>query len=323
MSPAVRGGSEGKTLRDAKRVVNGVLLVDKPLGASSNRALQIARRCYGAAKAGHTGTLDPRATGLLVVLLGEATKFAAALLGADKAYDATVRLGVTTSTGDAEGEILSTRDPDASAASVNAVVASFVGEIAQVPPLYSALKKDGKPYYAYARAGQEIVRRARKIVVHRLDVRSFDGRDIGIEAHVGTGTYLRTLAEDIGARLGCGAHLAALRRTQVGPFHLADALTLAELEHMDPDARIGALRPVDELLSGLPQIDLDAAASLRFTRGQAVDRPPGEAPGDVRVYGPERTFLGRGRMAEGRLHPDRLVAATVGRPDSDPPCGTP
>lgn len=309
--------------RNPKRDVNGVLLLDKPLGVSSNRALQMVRRLYGAAKAGHTGTLDPRATGLLVVLLGEATKFSATLLGADKAYDATVRLGVTTSTGDAEGEILSIRDPDASAAAVAKAVASFVGEIDQVPPLYSALKKDGKPYYAYARAGREVARRARKVVVHRLEVRSFDGRNIELEAHVGTGTYLRTLAEDIGARIGCGGHLAALRRTQVGPFRLVDAVTLEELELMGPDALIGSLRPVDALLAGLPQIHLDSAASLRFTQGQAVERPAGDATGNVCVYGPERRFLGRGRVAQGWLHPDRLVAAIVSRKESEPPCGTP
>jgi len=212
------------TPRKTWRVVNGVLLLDKPPGVSSNRALQSVRRLFGAAKAGHTGTLDPCATGLLVVLFGEATKFAGALLGADKIYDATVRLGVTTTTGDAEGEVLSTCDPDVSRGAVDRVVASFVGEIDQVPPRHSALKKDGKPYYAYARAGQEIERLPRKIAVHRLDVRTFDGWIVELEAHVGTGTYVRTLAEDIGAKLGCGGHLAALRRTQVGSFRLADAL---------------------------------------------------------------------------------------------------
>ena len=309
--------------RKAWRVVNGVLLLDKPPGVSSNRALQSARRLFGAAKAGHTGTLDPCATGLLVVLFGEATKFAGALLGADKIYDATVRLGVTTSTGDAEGEILSTCDPDVSREAVDRAVASFVGEIDQVPPRHSALKRDGKPYYAYARAGQEIERQPRKVTVHRLDVRSFDGRTVELAAHVGTGTYVRTLAEDIGAKLGCGGHLAALRRTQVGPFRLADALTLADLEAKSPDARPGSLRALDELLVGLPQIVLAQSASLRFMQGQAVEHSAEAIEGHVRVYGPDGAFLGRGRAADRRLHPDRLVARIAPRQGTDPPCGTP
>jgi tRNA pseudouridine55 synthase len=311
------------TPRKAWRVVDGVLLLDKPPGVSSNRALQSVRRIFGAAKAGHTGTLDPCATGLLVVLFGESTKFAGALLGADKIYDATVRLGVTTSTGDAEGEVLSTCDPHVSREAVDRVVASFVGNIDQVPPRHSALKKDGKPYYAYARAGQEIERQPRTIAVHRLDVRTFDGRTVDLEAHVGTGTYVRTLAEDIGAKLGCGAHLAALRRTQVGSFPLADALTLADLEAMSPDALLGSLRAMDELLDGLPQIGLSHAASLRFTQGQAVEHSAGDIEGNVRVYGPDGAFLGRGRATDGRLHPDRLVAGPAGRKEPDPPCGTP
>ncbi|MCG6873676.1 MAG: tRNA pseudouridine(55) synthase TruB [Betaproteobacteria bacterium] len=306
-----------------KRAVDGVLLLDKPAGVSSNRALQAARRRYCAVKAGHTGTLDPLATGLLVVLFGEATKFSAALLGADKIYDATVRLGVTTSTGDAEGKILANREPEVSSESVNRVVASFVGEIEQVPPLYSALKKDGKAYYAYARAGQEVDRRARKIVVHRLGIRSFDGRDIVLEAHVGTGTYLRTLAEDIGTRLGCGAHLAALRRTQVGPFQLADAIALAELEAMGADVLAKALRPVDALLGNLPQVDLADEATRRFLQGQAVGLPAPDASGQVRVYGPGAMFLGRGRATDGLLYPERLLAGVARGKDSDPPCGTP
>lgn len=308
---------------EPKRAVDGVLLLDKPMGVSSNGALQAVRRRYRAAKAGHTGTLDPLATGLLVVLFGEATKYSGALLGADKTYDATVRLGVTTTTGDAEGEILTSSDPDVSPAAVDRAVASFVGEIDQVPPLHSALKKEGKPYYAYARAGETLERRARKITVHRLRVKSFDGRDIELEAHVGTGTYLRTLAEDIGVRLGCGGHLAALRRTQVGPFQLAQAVTLAALETMGDDALMAVLRPVDALLENLPQAVLPGAAASRFLQGQAVALPGDDATGFLRVYGPGGTFLGRGRAAEGLLHPDRLLAVIAPRENRDPPCGTP
>jgi tRNA pseudouridine55 synthase len=309
--------------KKTKRAVDGVLLFDKPMGVSSNRALQSVRRLYGAAKAGHTGTLDPRATGLLVVLLGEATKFAAGLLGADKAYDATVCLGVTTSTGDAEGEVLTTCEPDVSPALLDQVVASFVGRIDQVPPLYSALKRDGKPYYAYARAGQEIERSSRKVFVHRLEIRSFDGRNAELEAHVGTGTYLRTLAEDIGGRLGCGAHLAALRRTRVGPFQLSEAFTISALEAMGPEDLIDALRPVDELLGSLPQLNLTHTASSRFVHGQAVELAGAGAGGHARVYGPGGAFLGRGRVADGWLYPDRLLAGDGSRQERSPPCRTP
>jgi tRNA pseudouridine55 synthase len=311
------------TPRIAKRAVDGVLLLDKPEGASSNRALQLARRMYRAAKAGHTGTLDPRATGLLVALFGEATKFASALLGADKAYEASVRLGVITSTGDAEGEVRSVCEPNVPISAVKEAVASFVGEIEQVPPLYSALKKDGKPYYAYARSGRDVERRPRKVVIHRLQVRSFDGRIVEIDADVGSGTYLRTLAEDLGARLGCGAHLAALRRTRVGPFRLADALTLAELEAMGPEALLAALRPLDQLLGDLPRVDLEASSAQRFAQGQVVELPAPDAHGTVRVYGPGHTFLGRGRTVHDALHPDRLLAAAAPAKESDAPCRTP
>jgi len=301
-----------------KHAVDGVLLVDKPPGLSSNRALQTARRLYGAAKAGHAGTLDPAATGLLVMLLGEATKFAGALLGADKRYEAVVRLGVVTTTGDAEGAVVSDRDPDVSPELVARTVASFVGEIEQVPPMYSALKKDGKPYYAYARSGQEIERRPRRVVAYELEIQAFDGVEIMLAARVSTGTYVRTLAEDIGERLGCGAHLAALRRTRVGTFDLADAFTLEQLESMKPDALARALRPVDTLLRGLPQVDLAATATLRFTQGQSVELAL-ETRGPVRVYGPGPTFLGKGRAEDGWLHPERLLATGIPR-EPDPPC---
>jgi tRNA pseudouridine55 synthase len=299
------------TARSPRRAVDGVLLLDKPLGMSSNRALQLARRRYGAAKAGHTGTLDPLATGLLVVLFGEATKFAAALLGGDKTYEATVRLGVTTSTGDAEGEVLSRREPDVSRAQLDRAVGAFVGELDQVPPRYSALKKDGRPYYAYARAGQEVERRPRKVIVYGLSVQAFDGHDFRLEAHVGTGTYLRTLAEDIGTRLGCGAHLAALRRTAVGPFRVGDAVGLPELERLEAPELQRVLRPVDALLGNLPQVVLDAASSNRFVQGQPIALAARDAEGDVRVYGPEGRFIGRGHAADGWLRPGRVLATAA------------
>jgi len=234
------------------QVLDGVLLLDKPEGLSSNHALQRAKRTLDARKAGHTGTLDPFATGLLVCCMGKATKISGAMLDADKTYVATLALGEETDSGDLTGNIVS-RAPDdfagVPAARLEEVLAGFRGPIDQVPPMYSALKRDGKPLYEYARQGIELERPARRVSIHRLDVLSFDGRTLVVEVHCSKGTYIRTLAQDIGRQLGCGAHLAALRRTQVGPFSLGDAVTLDALQAMaDPRA---ALLPLDALPAGL------------------------------------------------------------------------
>ena len=213
--------------------VDGVLLLDKPLHLSSNDALQKARRFFSAAKAGHTGTLDPLATGLLPVCFGEATKFSADLLDADKAYVADVRLGQTTATGDAEGEVLQTRPVQVSAEQLAAVLPRFTGVIAQVPPMYSALKRDGKPLYELARQGLEVEREAREVTILSLAASDFDGINFRLHVDCSKGTYIRTLAEDIGETLGCGAHLTGLRRTRVGPLELDRAVSLVELENTE------------------------------------------------------------------------------------------
>lgn len=224
-----------------------MLLLDKPAGMSSNAALQKAKWLFNAAKAGHTGTLDPMATGLLLLCFGKATKFAGALLDADKAYRATVQLGVTTDTADAEGRVLETRPVEVSQARAQEALARFTGEIEQVPPMYSALKRDGKPLYKYAREGIEVERAPRRVTIHELRLLSWQEDRFDIEVACSKGTYVRTLAADIGAALGCGAHLSALRRTRIGRFDVSDAITLAALEALAPEARDPCMLPVDAL----------------------------------------------------------------------------
>jgi len=286
------------------RRVDGVLLLDKPTGITSNDALQKARRLFSAAKAGHTGTLDPMATGLLPICFGEATKFSADLLDADKTYEATLRLGVTTTTADAEGEILETRPVNVSDADVCAVLPRFTGAIRQVPPMYSALKRDGRPLYELARQGIEVEREAREVVIHELTLLAMSGSDVSLRVTCSKGTYIRTLAEDIGRTLGCGAHLTALRRTRVGPLDLGAARMLADIEACDEGSRESLLLPVDTLLRSLPAVTLDEAAVLRFGNGNPV---ASDVVGPCRVYAGDRLLgLGFGD-GSGLLHPKRLV----------------
>jgi tRNA pseudouridine55 synthase len=288
--------------------VDGVLLLDKPSGITSNRALQEARRLLNAAKAGHTGTLDPLASGLLPVTFGEATKFAADLLDADKSYEATLRLGVTTTTGDAEGAVLAERPVSLNAADVEAALAQFVGTIEQVPPMHSALKRDGRALYEYARAGVEVERAPRRVTIRRLQLLACEGETARIAVECSKGTYVRVLAADIGARLGCGAHLAALRRTRVGPLAVERGVPLAELEAMPAAARHALLLPVDALLASLPALELDAEAARRFSLGQRLPLGPARRPGRVRVLGPDARLLGVAQVNErGVLAPQRLV----------------
>ncbi|MBN9421674.1 MAG: tRNA pseudouridine(55) synthase TruB, partial [Candidatus Accumulibacter sp.] len=238
--------------------VDGVLLLDKPSGMTSNDALQKARRLFSAAKAGHTGTLDPLATGLLPVCFGEATKFSSDLLDADKTYEADVLFGVTTDTGDAQGAVLEQRAVAFDRAALDAVLERFRGPISQIPPMYSALKRDGKPLYELARQGIEVERAARAVTIHELALLSFEGERCRLRVCCSKGTYIRTLAEDIGAALGCGAHLTALRRTVVGPLTLIGAATLDELAALDESARPLHLQAPDALLQTLPVVRLDA-----------------------------------------------------------------
>jgi tRNA pseudouridine55 synthase len=288
--------------------VDGVLLLDKPLGLSSNTALQKARRLFSAAKAGHTGTLDPLATGLLPLCFGEATKFASELLNADKAYRATLRFGITTDTADAEGAVLSECEVNVSEAQLLAKMESFRGDIEQLPPMYSALKRDGKPLYEYARQGIELERTLRQVTISKLDLLSFDGRDAVIDVDCSKGTYIRTLAADIGAALGCGAHLLALRRTRVADLTLEQAVTLEQIEAMPESARITLLAPLDTLVANLPQVQLTAGDSARMRHGQAIlwNGRTGER---LRMFSNEQGFIGIGLVtAEGMLQAQRLVA---------------
>ena len=287
--------------------ISGVLLLDKPAGLSSNNALQKARWLLGAAKAGHGGTLDPMATGLLPLLLGEATKFSADLLEADKSYRAWVQLGVRTSTADADGEVIETRPVSATRADIEAAVARFVGDIEQIPPMVSALKRDGQPLYVYARKGIEVERAPRRVHIARIEVLQVEGERFCMDVDCSKGTYVRTLAEDIGAVLGCGAHLAALTRTRVGALTLAQAVTLPALEAMSIEQRRAVLRPADTLLQGLPRIVLGEHQARLFAHGGQIDL--GGTPGLKRVYGPSEELLGTAELdARGMLNPRRLIA---------------
>ena len=291
--------------RAPRRPLDGVLLLDKPTGMTSNAALQSARRIFNAAKAGHTGTLDPLATGLLPLCFGEATKFAGELLEAGKAYAATLRLGVTTDTADSEGKPLVTREVQTSRQQVETVLRGFTGEIMQVPPMHSALKRDGKPLYEYARQGIALARSPRRVVIHSIDLHEFEGDVLSFAVNCSKGTYVRTLVEDIGEALGCGAHLTALRRTSIGSLRLDQAVPLAVLQQMSADLRDALLSPPDALLMELPRAELDAIEAGRLVHGQPVRW--GGAAGRWRVYaGP--TLLGLCEVdGDGWLKPRRLV----------------
>lgn len=301
-------------MRRRWQTVDGVLLLDKPLGISSNDALQKARRCFQAAKAGHTGTLDPLATGLLPVLFGEATKFSHVLLDADKTYLARVRLGETTTTGDAEGECLLARPVLSSSAQLAAACADFLGDISQLPPMHSALKHQGKALYEYARQGIEIAREPRQVTIHSIEIVSMNlppepgPAEFECVVCCSKGTYIRTLAEDIGEALGCGAHLVGLRRVATGPLSIAQAVSLERLQSaLTADEDISAyLLPPDSLLSHLPELRLPADAARRFLHGQSI--PFKAEIGQVRVY-VETAFLGLAEMTEDEvLKPVRLIA---------------
>jgi tRNA pseudouridine55 synthase len=291
-----------------RRAVHGVLLLDKPLGWTSNDALQKAKWLLRAEKAGHTGTLDPLATGLLPLCFGAATKFSQVSLEADKAYRATLRLGQRTSTADAEGAVIEERPVVVSRAQIDATLAKFTGAIAQTPPMHSALKRDGKALYEYARAGIEIERPARNIHIHTIDLVDWQADVMVIDVRCSKGTYIRTLAEDIGAALGCGAHLSALRRTASGPLSLAACIPLAELETLSEEQRMAQLLPVDALLSDWPQMALDEGEAGKFLSGmrRRVSQP--DVP-RLRVYGPlAQAFLGSAHITAGELIADRLLS---------------
>lgn len=294
-------------MKPARQPVDGVLLLNKPVGITSNAALQKAKWLLNAKKAGHTGTLDPFADGLLPLCFGEATKFSAYLLDADKRYRAVLQLGVTTTTGDPEGEVLSTRAVDASCADLAAVLPRFMGEIEQIPPMHSALKHQGRPLYEYARAGIEIERPPRRVQIRALDLVEWAPPRVVIDVQCSAGTYIRTLAQDIGAALGCGAHLTALTRTAAGGFQLEQAHTLAELEALDASLRPALLLPADCLVAHLPAVQLDAADTEALCQGRSVAHPTAD-PGLTRVYAASHAFIGLADVDASRLVPRRLIA---------------
>lgn len=294
--------------RHPKRALHGVLLLDKPLGLSSNDAMQRARRLLRAEKAGHTGTLDPLATGLLPICLGAATKFSQINLEADKAYVATLRLGETTSTGDREGEVLQTRPVAFDQAQMAVALQALRGEIDQVPPMHSALKREGKPLYEWARKGQAVERAPRRVRIHELTVLSQQADTLELFVRCSKGTYIRTLAQDLGEALGCGAHLSGLRRTASGPLSVEAAVTLEQLEAMDDTQRLAQLHAPDLLLADCPAICLNAEDAGKLLAGMRRRVQTAPAP-RVRAFGPEpHAFLGSAKVAGGELIPERLLS---------------
>jgi len=291
------------------RDVDGILLLDKPRGMSSNHALQAARRLLSARKAGHTGSLDPLASGLLPLCFGEATKLSQFLLDADKGYWAVFRLGVSTDTYDADGAVTATRPVNVTAAEVERALGAFRGAIEQLPPMYSAVKIGGQPLYKLARAGETAERALRPVVVRRFELLDLRGDRLEVAIDCSKGTYVRTLAHDLGEVLGCGAHVAELRRVASGGFRIEQAVTLEALEALpDPAAREALLIPSDRAVAQLPPVELSANAAYYLCQGQAVTAGAGLAPGWVRLYEAGGRFLGLGQvLSDGRVTPKRLV----------------
>jgi tRNA pseudouridine55 synthase len=310
---------ERQRTRVQRRPVHGVLLLDKPLGLSSNQALQRAKWLLRAEKAGHTGTLDPLASGVLPLCFGAATKFSQLHLDADKTYETTVRLGVRTTTADAEGDVIDTRTVTCSVGQVVETLDRFMGEIDQVPPMHSALKKDGKALYEYARDGETVERDARRVTIHDIELLHMqldgDAPLLRLRVVCSKGTYIRTLGEDIGVALGCGGHLIALRRVATGPFDVANAVTLDALEAMSETERLDVLLPVQALLTGHERVTLDAEHAGRFLSGvrRRGDWPDRER---VAVFGPPPhpdsplVLLGSAHTKAGELIPGRLLSPT-------------
>ena len=310
-----------KPPRQPRRQLHGVILLDKPLGLSSNDALQKVRRLMRAEKAGHTGTLDPLATGLLPLCFGAATKFSQVSLDADKRYTATLKLGATTTTGDAEGEVLQTRPVTAEQVNAERIALAceqFTGPIEQVPPMHSALKHQGKALYEYARQGIDIERPPRQVTIHRIDILGWQGDVLELDVQCSKGTYIRTLAQDIGESLGCGAHLIGLRRTGSGGVTLNGAVTLDALASMSEAERDTHLLPADILLSDWPEVLLSESEAARFLTGLRRRTRLADAP-QVRVYGPHpepgslpdrRVLLGSAHIKGGELIPTRLLSPT-------------
>ncbi|WP_296265821.1 tRNA pseudouridine(55) synthase TruB [Pseudomonas sp. MLB6B] len=295
-----------------RRNVSGIILLDKPLGFTSNAALQKVRWLLNAEKAGHTGSLDPLATGVLPLCFGEATKFSQYLLDSDKGYETVMQLGQTTNTGDAEGEVLQTREVTVGRADIEAALPAFRGPISQIPPMYSALKRDGQPLYKLARAGEVVEREPRSVTITRLELLESEGSRARLSVGCTKGTYIRTLVEDLGEALGCGAYVAELRRTHAGPFELAQTVTLEALEQAHAEGGNEALdrflMPSDSGLLHWPLVCLSANSAFYWLHGQPVRAPESPQFGMVRVQDDSGRFLGIGEVSEdGRIAPRRLI----------------
>lgn len=300
-----------KTVKEKKsrRLIDGVLLLNKPLGLSSTQALGRAKWLLGAAKGGHTGTLDPLADGLLPLCFGHATKLANDLLDADKTYEALIFLGQSTSTGDAEGSVIFESDDTVTREKWDAILPSFMGEIKQTPPMYSALKKDGKPLYEYARAGLEVERMARAVCIRQMKTLLFEYPYVRLSVTCSKGTYIRTLAEDIGNSLGVGAHLRGLTRTAVGQLQLEDALTIEVFEALTEVERVNVLMPLDALMQNTPSINLEQADAARFVQGQRLKNDALDSD-LVRVYW-NNVLIGLGKVVSQTLSPSKVLMTVL------------
>jgi len=289
--------------------VDGILLLDKGLGISSNRALQQVKHLFNARKAGHTGSLDPLASGLLPLCFGEATKLSQYLLDSDKRYLTTFKLGETTTTGDAEGDVITQKKVNVSSQQLEIVLDEFRGVIEQVPPMYSALKKDGQPLYKLARKGVEVERKPRTVEIFDLSLMAFDDELLMLDVHCSKGFYIRSLAFDIGEALGCGAHVTQLRRTAAGKFDVRDSVKLEQLEKMDSQLRLQQLLPLDAGIDEMPRVSLAPDPSHYFRQGQIVRADEVPQAGLVRVYSENEYFIGIGEALEGRrIKPKRLLS---------------
>ncbi len=292
-----------------KRAISGLLLLDKPAGYSSNHALQKVKRLFRAEKAGHTGTLDPFATGLLLICLGEATKFSSFGLEGDKRYLATLKLGLTTTTGDIEGEIVMRKEVAVTPSDIDHVLPRFRGVVSQIPPIYSALKVAGKPMYDYARKGIEVERKAREVEIKRLECLGFSGDELVIDVSCSKGSYIRTLGEDIGAALGCGAHLTALRRTASSMLTIEQAVTIEQLEAWSENQRDARLLAVDTLLKDIPSIVLETRMVTWLQQGKMQQAHPDWLPGMAAIYDSTGLFIGLADVTTQRqLIAKRLIA---------------
>lgn len=301
-------------MKPTLKKIDGILLLDKPLNISSNGALQRIKRLFGAKKAGHTGSLDPLATGMLPICFGEATKISQFLLESDKHYQVNMKLGIKTTTGDAEGEVIQTKSADMiTREQVHQVMQQFLGQIQQIPPMYSALKHQGKPLYELARQGLDIPRKARAVKIHTLQLTNYVDDVVTFDVHCSKGTYVRTLVEDIGDQLGCGAYVSALRRTAVTPYEQNKMYSLSLLEEMHAQSGLAALMqcllPIDTSVQHLPVIKLSSSATFYIRTGQSVMTPNLAKNGWVRIYSDNSKFMGIGEILDdGRLVPRRLLA---------------